>query len=306
MASERFGVLPSVADRAYAGPLDQQAEQEWDEPFMFCQLCDTQYGMFNGNASGENNWREEAAMAELAVAHINRLKPKFAIVCGDLVHAQPSGTGGRGPGGAGRNGYDPAAQAAQVESFKETMAGIDPSIALLCLCGNHDLGNLPNKATVDLFTSRFGSDYFAFWAGGCRCLVLNSSLHATNLWDQIAEQAAANDGSPTDVLGSDGVPYTAESVAVDVAEAAAMAEEQEAWLDRELAALAESQPAHSLVFTHIPPFCDDEQEPDAYHCYPLATRTRTLAKVKDAGVSKWFSGHCKRLTPAPGPAAAAA
>ena len=85
-----------------------------------------------------------------------------------------------------------------------------------------------------------------------------------------------------------------------------MAEEQEAWLDRELAALAESQPAHSLVFTHIPPFCDDEQEPDAYHCYPLATRTRTLAKVKDAGVSKWFSGHCKRLTPAPGPAAAAA
>ena len=68
-----------------------------------------------------------------------------------------------------------------MESFKETMAGIDPSIALLCLCGNHDLGNLPNKATVDLFTSRFGSDYFAFWAGGCRCLVLNSSLHATNL-----------------------------------------------------------------------------------------------------------------------------
>ena len=233
-------------------------------------------------------------MAELAVEHINRLRPKFAIVCGDLVHAQPSGRGGRGPGGVGRNGYDPKAQGAQVAAFKRTMSAIDSSIALVCLCGNHDLGNLPNKATVDLFTSRFGSDYFGFWAGGCRCIVLNSSLHATNLWSQIAVQAEGNDGSSTDVLNSDGVPHTAETVAADLAEAAAMADVQEAWLDRELAALAEAEPVHSIVFTHIPPFCDDEQEAAAYHCYPRDVRARTLSKLKKAGISKWFSGHYHR------------
>jgi hypothetical protein len=33
------------------------------------------------------------------------------------------------------------------------------------------------KATVHRYRLRFGADYFGFWAGGCRCLVLNSSLH---------------------------------------------------------------------------------------------------------------------------------
>ena len=62
--------------------------------------------------------------------------PKFAIVCGDLVHAMPSGP-------ADSNSYDPAAQAAQVADFKHTMSKIDADIPLVCLCGNHDLGNLP-------------------------------------------------------------------------------------------------------------------------------------------------------------------
>ena len=154
-----------VVDRQYAGPLDQDVESRWSNPFMFCQVCDPQLGMFRGNAGGQHNWAEEGATAELAVAHINRLRPKFAIVCGDLVHATPNGT-------PGPNGFDPAAQAAQVSDFQRIFGRVDKSVALVCVCGNHDLGNLPNKATVDLWTDRFGSDHFAFWAGGCRCIVL--------------------------------------------------------------------------------------------------------------------------------------
>ena len=44
------------------------------DPGLLRRLCDTQYGMFRGNAGGVKNWAEEEAMAELAVKHINRLR----------------------------------------------------------------------------------------------------------------------------------------------------------------------------------------------------------------------------------------
>lgn len=59
---------------------------------------------------------------------------------------------------------------------QEVMGKIDPDIPLLCVCGNHDVGNVPNKVTIDRYTSEFGDDYFAFWVGGVRGLVLNSNL----------------------------------------------------------------------------------------------------------------------------------
>jgi len=33
----------------------------------------------------------------------------------------------------------------QVLDFKKAFAGLDESIPLLCCCGNHDVGNAPNK-----------------------------------------------------------------------------------------------------------------------------------------------------------------
>ena len=56
------------------------------------------------------------------------------------------------------------------------MSAIDPDIPLLCVCGNHDVGNAPNKVTIDRYTSDFGDDYFGFWVGGIKGLVLNSNL----------------------------------------------------------------------------------------------------------------------------------
>jgi serine/threonine-protein phosphatase CPPED1 len=35
--------------------------------------------------------RREVEMMKAAIAHINRLRPRFVIVCGDLVNAYPAG-----------------------------------------------------------------------------------------------------------------------------------------------------------------------------------------------------------------------
>ena len=54
------------------------------DPWLFVQLADPQLGMLNSDQE-DGTWDEEEATLSKAVDHINRLKPKFAIVCGDLV-----------------------------------------------------------------------------------------------------------------------------------------------------------------------------------------------------------------------------
>jgi 3',5'-cyclic AMP phosphodiesterase CpdA len=248
-------------------PLNQHTEREWAGPFMFAQLADTQFGMFKQDES----WAEEEALAQAAVRHINRLKPKFVVVCGDLVNALPNGPEPR-----------PEQQAAQVRDFKRVMSGIDESIQLVCVCGNHDVGDRPNAATIDLYESRFGDTYFGFWAGGCRCIVLNSSLHASqeeSLWDMGGSNAAR--------FGDHESP---ESVLRDKSEAQARARDQDKWLEAELASGAASAAQHSIVFTHIPPFIEEPEEPKGYFNYDPSVREPLLRKLRQGGVSKWFCG----------------
>eukprot|EP00122_Pirum_gemmata_P009178 Pgem_evm1s8485 len=54
-------------------------------PFFFVVLADTQLGLLKNNES----WEEEMVRSRKAVQHINRVKPAFAIVCGDLIHMSP-------------------------------------------------------------------------------------------------------------------------------------------------------------------------------------------------------------------------
>ncbi len=81
------------------------------------------------------------------------------------------------------------------------MGKINPSIPLVCLCGNHgtpssygflsiqnvssftnistaDVGNTPTKASIQSYKSHFGDDYFTFWAGGVAIPLLSLSLAA--------------------------------------------------------------------------------------------------------------------------------
>ena len=71
------------------GPAEEGA---WRGSYFFVQLADPQLGMLHRDAS----WREELAMLALAVDHVNRLKPRFVVVSGDLINgfrgSQPSPT----------------------------------------------------------------------------------------------------------------------------------------------------------------------------------------------------------------------
>ena len=64
----------------------------WEGEWTFALMADVQLGMLEGNypASGES-WETEKEMAARCVAHINAIqpRPKFVIVCGDLVDQAP-------------------------------------------------------------------------------------------------------------------------------------------------------------------------------------------------------------------------
>lgn len=64
----------------------------------------------------------------LVIQDINKLnpKPKFFIICGDLVDAFPTQVNLR---------------KAQVNDLKMVLQELDPEIKIVCLCGNHDVGN---------------------------------------------------------------------------------------------------------------------------------------------------------------------
>ena len=135
------------------GPAEEGA---WRGSYYFVQLADPQLGMLHRDAS----WREELASLALAVDHVNRLKPRFVVVSGDLINGFPG---------------EPAIPD-QVEAFKGALARLDPSIPLVLEPGNHDLGQRPTEAAVREYQGRFGEDYLRFWVGGVLFVSLNSQL----------------------------------------------------------------------------------------------------------------------------------
>jgi UDP-2,3-diacylglucosamine pyrophosphatase LpxH len=227
---------------------------DWKEPFYFIQAADTQLGMIDnwGDGSvGEQypniTWDREIELCTQTVQLLNSMRPKpaFFIVCGDLVDAFPD--------------QWPQIRTAQEKDFFKVFKDLDKDIPLVCVCGNHDVGNRPTKETIQRYRSTWGDDYFSFWISGVLFIVLNSQF------------------------------YEDCSLTPD------MAEEQDKWLDGQLA-LAKSKAKHTIVFQHIPWFLKDPDEAKEYFNIENGLRKKMLDKFYDAGVRKIFCGHYHRNT----------
>ncbi len=123
-----------------------------DEAFYFIQLSDPQLGMFTEN----RDFVQDAANFEFAVTAVNRLRPAFVVITGDLVHK---------PG-----------DAAQIAEYRRIVAKIDPAIPVYNIAGNHDVENVPTAASLAAYTKIFGPDRYVFRQRGLVGIVLNSSV----------------------------------------------------------------------------------------------------------------------------------
>lgn len=179
---------------AAAAPIDSTEH-------CFVVAADTQFGMTEEN----EGWATEMDYSRRAVAAINALHPRplFCCICGDLVDmtaqifahrlknntkkneksTPPTASATEPPTTATTttNNYWTVSECDRVQQeqfadMQSIWSNLHPSIALVCLCGNHDVGNRPTAQTIDTFTRRFGDDYLSFWANGTYHVVLNSTL----------------------------------------------------------------------------------------------------------------------------------
>ena len=150
--TSRSRLLLSSAIAAVSVGLATPAAAPAVPPFLFLQLSDPQFGMF----TGDKDFARETVNFEKAVAHVNRLRPDFVIITGDLVNK---------PG-----------DAAQMAEYDRIRATIDAAIPVHELPGNHDVENAPTPAALAAYRARYGPDRYVFRHKSLRGLVLNSSL----------------------------------------------------------------------------------------------------------------------------------
>jgi serine/threonine-protein phosphatase CPPED1 len=123
-----------------------------DREFLFIQMTDPQFGFFSNN----KGFSEETKLYEKAVAEINRIKPAFVVITGDLVNDRSN--------------------QAQWDEFRRITSLINPETDVYLTPGNHDIGQEPQKEDIDRYTSMFGKDRFSFRYHGCSFIGFNSSL----------------------------------------------------------------------------------------------------------------------------------
>lgn len=79
-------------NRTYDG-LSKESQSQWQGPFFFIQAADTQFGMIETylEKKADPRWDKEIQLTRQAIAAVNKMnpKPKFFVVCGDLVDAFP-------------------------------------------------------------------------------------------------------------------------------------------------------------------------------------------------------------------------
>jgi len=121
--------------------------EQW-ESFFFIQMADTQLAF--------GDYQENVRKYEAAIAHANRLKPDFVVICGDLIS-------------------DPFKEA-ECEEFQRITRLLDSRIPLYLVSGNHDVGNEPTPESLAWYRNHFGADWYSFEHKGCLGIVLDSSI----------------------------------------------------------------------------------------------------------------------------------
>lgn len=147
--------------------------------FSFIQLADPQFGLFaasSGKTDEEiasyakrglivrkvekfDGLEPEINLYNKAIERANQLKPRFVVVCGDII-----------------NDID---NEDQINEVKRISKKLEDSIDLHWVPGNHDVSpdhNTPEKKCIERYRKNFGPDYYTFSHGDIKFIVINSTV----------------------------------------------------------------------------------------------------------------------------------
>lgn len=132
------------------------------DPFVIVQIADAQLGFTAAEVSQRegteyvNDLTYETECLKKAVEMINDIRPDVVVFTGDQVNR--------------------AADEEQWTAFAEIISGIDKSVNVFHLPGNHDVVISEGDVDSTPFTSRYGEDRFVFAERGVRLVGINSNL----------------------------------------------------------------------------------------------------------------------------------
>ncbi len=216
-----------------AGAVAAQKKNSF-RPFFFIQITDPQFGM----TEADKGFATETELYTRAVQSINNLHPVFVVITGDLVNNRKN--------------------VSQLAEFRRITAMIDPEIHVWYSPGNHDVGQVPTRETIDSFIFDYGHDRFSFFYRNNLFIGLNSSVIKNKM--------------------------------------AGLEEDQFEWLKKNLS--ENNWVSHKVVFCHYPFFISDPAEPEVYSNISPETREKYLALFKEYGVDAIFAGHLHKNTSA--------
>lgn len=171
-----------------------------------------------------------------AIRSINAIDPAFVVMCGDLVET-PS-------------------HPAQIQAYRDSVAGLNPAIQLYNLPGNHDLGQSISDRYLTTYQETFGPLWYHFEQGNALFIILSS-----------------------DILRHADTP---------------LRNQQMDWLINILEQPQSKTVDHLFVFMHHPLYIDDPDEPDGYSNMPADLRRELLTLFVKHRVRAVFSGHLHR------------
>jgi len=227
-------------------------ERVWQGPFSFVLGADPQFGMI-GNCKLKMkvpHWEPEIQLTSQTIRYVNGMepKPKFFLVCGDMLDAYPLDKSEI----LHYNNNDQIIRDKQYEDFVKVVQKLDSEIRLVFVCGNHDVADAPTVKTLEKYRGQFGPDYFTFWVGGVKFVVLNSQYF-----------------------------YSPGAVPEETERHMKFIEEK----------IKDPSAKYIVVFQHIPFFGVDPEEETIFSNIPKEIRLTLLEKLYEAGVRYVCCGH---------------
>lgn len=223
--------------RDYIG-YNRALQGEWYKDFFFAYISGPEFIL------DENNTGIEVENLRRAIASINKLRPRFVVSSGNCTNTSP---------------VDPLYEI-QLTNFRKNMARLSESIAILYVAGDKDVSS--GLSSLQLYRKYFGADYYGFWYGGLRCLIINSSLFNENLPMDLVNEAVS----------------------------------QEIWLEDEIEQ-AKLCSQHVIIFMHTPWFVShiDEEYQKGVNI-PYEYRVKWLNNLRHSKVKYVFASGVNRVS----------